>query len=447
MPPPQLGYWVPREEDHDSRSDDGAMNIWTIHLGEPVSVDQGRRPMRYGLLADSLERFGHEVTQWAPTFDHFRKQQRAESDVSLRIGERRHLELLFGKGYSRHIGLKRILFHREIANRFRERARAMPRPDLIVSSIPTIELSVEALRYGREFGVPVVVDIRDLWPDALFGLLPKSLVPVAKALAKPAVKNLRFVCREATELLAVSESYLQWGLGHAGRDRRSGDRVLPLGYEKPFLSEVERRSGEAEWERQGVGADRDFRICYFGSLGNSTDMASVLEVAARLQRDGDNGVQFVLCGEGPNLERYRSAAKDLKNVVFPGWANPKAIQTLMQRSDIGIAPYARSAVQSIPNKPIEYLGGGLPVVTSLGGELASLLSKHQCGQTFDIERPETLYEVVKNMRFTREATESMKRNALRVFEETFDASRVYPQMVGYLADVVRNRNNVRTLAA
>ena len=51
----------------------------------------------------------------------------------------------------------------------------MPRPDLILCSYPTIELSVEAVRYGRTHGIPVVLDVRDLWPDIVLDLLPTIL--------------------------------------------------------------------------------------------------------------------------------------------------------------------------------------------------------------------------------------------------------------------------------
>ena len=40
------------------------------------------------------------------------------------------------------------------------------KPDIIVVSLPTIEFSYEACRYGEKNNVPVIVDVRDLWPDS-----------------------------------------------------------------------------------------------------------------------------------------------------------------------------------------------------------------------------------------------------------------------------------------
>ena len=45
-------------------------------------------------------------------------------------------------------------------------------PDLILSSIPTSELSLEATKLGKKNNIPVILDIRDLWPDVFLDVLP-----------------------------------------------------------------------------------------------------------------------------------------------------------------------------------------------------------------------------------------------------------------------------------
>jgi len=54
----------------------------------------------------------------------------------------------------------------------------------------------------------------------------------------------------------------------------------------------------------------------------------------------------------------------------------------MQMSKIGLAAYDSDALQSLPNKPIEYLAGGLCVVSSLHEELEKLLYEENCGLTY-----------------------------------------------------------------
>ncbi|WP_197442815.1 glycosyltransferase [Lignipirellula cremea] len=390
--------------------------------------------MRYGVLGTMLASQGHQVTQWAGTVDHFEKTQRALSNQTIPWNDNYTIELVFGRGYVRHIGPRRIAYHRQAARSFRQRAAELAPPDVIISAIPTIEVSAEAVRYGREHGAAVILDIRDLWPDALFHALPGMLVPLAKLAAAPATRRLESICRQATGLMGVSQSYLEWGQEKAGRGHGEHDRVFPLGYQRRTLDAVEQSAAEAVWRKRGIGPERGFRCCFFGTLGNSTNLDDILTVARRCWNEGDRDVQFVICGEGPNLAEYKRNVAGLQNVVFPGWVSPHEITVLMQWSDMGIAPYSAKAMQSLPNKPIEYLGGGLPVLSTLRGELELLLEQEQCGFTFVPGQADELHRRLVEARGNPSLLAEMKANALRVFADRFDASVVYPQMIAFLKE-------------
>ena len=84
--------------------------------------------------------------------------------------------MLHGCGYSSNVSLARFRDHRQVAERFAAAAAAEPRrPDIIVAGLPTIELCLESTRYGKQRGVPVVLDMRDMWPDVFLELLPPAL--------------------------------------------------------------------------------------------------------------------------------------------------------------------------------------------------------------------------------------------------------------------------------
>ena len=73
--------------------------------------------------------------------------------------------------------MSRILDNNLVAAKFKNLAsKEKILPDLILSSIPTSELSLEATKLGRKNNIPVILDIRDLWPDVFLDVLPKFLV-------------------------------------------------------------------------------------------------------------------------------------------------------------------------------------------------------------------------------------------------------------------------------
>ena len=52
------------------------MKIWIMKTGEPIPTSQNKdRLMRMGMLAEELNKRGHNVIWFSNTFDHFHKKQ------------------------------------------------------------------------------------------------------------------------------------------------------------------------------------------------------------------------------------------------------------------------------------------------------------------------------------------------------------------------------------
>ena len=53
------------------------MNVWVVTTHDPIPVvDNSIRPLRYGLLSNSLVNMGHSVVLWTSEFAHWNKQNR-----------------------------------------------------------------------------------------------------------------------------------------------------------------------------------------------------------------------------------------------------------------------------------------------------------------------------------------------------------------------------------
>ena len=162
------------------------LSIWLITVGEPLPFQgSSARPWRTGLLARLLARRGHNVTWWTSSVDHFTKRFFVNESKRVDVEPNFALQFLHGRLYKRNISMARWRNHREIAAEFDRISAGAQRPDLIVCSYPTIELSAAAARYGKAHGIPVLLDIRDLWPDEMAALLPRPLRGLARLLLWP----------------------------------------------------------------------------------------------------------------------------------------------------------------------------------------------------------------------------------------------------------------------
>ncbi|HKA45817.1 MAG TPA: glycosyltransferase family 4 protein [Burkholderiales bacterium] len=407
------------------------MKIWLITVGEPLPIESGQpRLLRTGILADLLARRGHQVTWWTSAFDHFRKRFHSPGNRAIEVRTGLSLRLLDGCGYRTNVSVARLVNHWQIARQFRLQARAEARPDLVLCSLPTIELCVEAVRYGQSESAPVVLDIRDFWPDVFSEVIPAPLRPLSRLALLPMVRAVDEACRGASAIIGITAPFVSWGLRHAGRAATEFDRDFPFGYvhEQPPTEAVDAaRNG---WHAWGVH-DTAFIVCFFGTVGRHFDLETVIEAAGML-RSRCPDMKLVLCGDGDRLTHYQELAKAAPNVQFPGRIEFPSIWTLMRIASAGLAPYrnARNFALNIPNKIIEYLSAGLPIVSSLEGEVRTLLSQYNCGLTY--ESATGLVEALCRLYDDAPLRSTLAGNAKVVFREKFVADKVYGSLSEHL---------------
>jgi glycosyltransferase involved in cell wall biosynthesis len=409
------------------------MRAWIIQVGEPLPGDQGARQMRSGILAERLAKRGHEVVWWASTFDHLRKRQRANRDVTVSVSSNLRVELLHSPGYQRNVSLARVLDHQLSARRFRQRADDEPAPDVILASLPTLDHAAVGVKYALSRRIPVVVDIRDLWPDILLDQVPKFLRGPARAALHPYYRAARTICEGATALTAVSESYLQWGLGFAGRGRKAADRVYPLGYASGVADEALQRSLV---QKLGLG-ERELVALFVGTFGVTYDLSTVIEAARLLQggqgtRTEASPIKIVLVGDGEQRSRWEVQARGLGNVVFAGWQSADAIGALLGQAEIGLLAYAANAPQSMPNKLFEYMSGGLVLVSSLPGEASRFIEAEGLGYTYAPGDSQQLATILDDLARARTRLTEVRSRSRAVYLEKYDSSRIYEDMADYL---------------
>jgi len=228
---------------------------------------------------------------------------------------------------------------------------------------------------------------------------------------------------------------VEWGLGHAGRLATPLDRAFPLGYSDRPPSQDAIAGAERAWGELGVARDRgEFVVAFAGTMGlQKLDMAPVLAAARALQ---GRGVRFVFCGDGDGIDRFKAMAIGLDNVVFPGWVGRAEIWTLLRIASVGLAPYRSSLnyTGNLPNKPIEYLSAGLPILSSLDGTLRALLLRHGCGITY--EGADDLASALSGLLDDTGRLEAMSAAASDLYRKEFVAEVVYDELSRYLETIV-----------
>jgi glycosyltransferase involved in cell wall biosynthesis len=413
------------------------MNVWLLTIGEPLPTDAGnQRLLRTGLLSQRLAARGHQVLWWSSAFDHMAKTFRCEGEAELAVDARQTLVLLNGGGYRHNISVARWRDHARLAKRFNELAADRHKPDVIVASLPSIELALAAVRYGRRHGIPVVVDVRDLWPDVMVDLLPRFARPIGRAITLGLTKQVQECARDATAITGHAPMFVEWGVRHASRAATALDRMFPHGYPTSELSVAERARAQAQLTGRGIDLSSNLTtIVFVGTIGNQQEFEPVLEAAALLKNDAR--IRFVLAGTGDNIERYRRLSGTVPNIVVPGWLDRAQIRVLLEHSAGGLLPYPDRLdwIETIPNKFPEYLSAGLPVLVSLPtGRMHEFMVKYNCGFGYS-HSGSKLAERVLQLANEPSNNAALKAAAHGAFQKYFRADVVYDSMSDYLEEI------------
>ena len=415
------------------------MNVWVVTTHDPIPVvDSSIRPLRYGLLSDSLINMGHSVVLWTSEFAHWNKQDRKINKRTIDIAPGFTAEFLKASPYYKNRSFARLVHNKTIANSFCTRATNYMRlPDIIIAEIPCLELAEAASQFAKANNIPFVVDIQDIWPDVYLFYLPNWLRSLGRLCLMSEYSRLKNIIKNSTSVTAVSHTYLEWATQKVGRSIELTDRVFELGYSLPNTStNLEAVALQQSFlQDQNITSDM-FVISFLGQFGHSYDLNTVIAAAALLQNDLSLPKhRFVLAGSGDSETQLRKQATNVRSVIFTGWLNHAASVALMMSTDIALAAYKGRALQSLPYKPFEYMAFGLPILNSLNGELSELIMRESIGMNYHSGDPHSLATAIRRFMRDPDYTAACSRRSSQLFKLRYESNIIYASMTSHLENI------------
>ncbi len=404
------------------------MKIWLITSGEPIPIND-QRPHRTGILSKMFAETGNQITWWSTTFDHQMKQYLYEDDAEVEINENLKIIFLHSRTkYHKNISLKRIKNHREVSVKFEKKAKKKSVPDLIFCSFPTIDLAYASVLYAKEKKVPVIIDVRDLWPDIFVNPFPDIFKPVIKLGLFKYFRKTKYIFKNACAITAVSNEYLQFGLNYACRKKTKMDKVFPIGFQtEPNLS---KEINHNDFSYLKINPKK-INIWFVGTFGRTYDLSTVISVAKMLDKTNPN-INFIFTGDGEKMKKWRNESSGLDNIIFTGWVEKKELKYISEISNIGLMAYVKGAPQGLPNKIYEYMSSSLPILSSLQSETKELIEKEKIGLTYTPNNPEDLLAKLKLLVENKDLLNEMSLNSFTIFDKKFDSKKIYKNLINYL---------------
>jgi glycosyltransferase involved in cell wall biosynthesis len=274
------------------------------------------------------------------------------------------------------------------------------KPDIILASSFHPFTLVAGLQIGKRLGIPVICEVRDLWPEALFF--------VKKGLKKNIFGKLMLWCeywiyKRANALVFTQEGgvdYIKenkWDKGNGGSIDMERVFYINNGVDVEGFNALmnERTIDDADLHTD------DFRVVYVGAI-NPLNNVDMIIYAANLLKVHDK-IKFLVYGDSKQVAVFKKKAEDLrlKNIVFKGRIDNQYVPYVLSKSSVNILiwnPAKWNVVRGYSsNKLFEYMASGKPIISTIKMGY-SIIDKYKCGIEIEDATAEKLAEMILAMR-------------------------------------------------
>ncbi len=371
-------------------------------------------------LAELFCRCGYEVDLITSNFQHWEKRFRTPEEMRRNEGAC-HITFVKQLGYTKNIQLQRIRSYRVMAKNIKKHLEENTY-DLVYCIIPDNHIAAMSAQYAHSRGIPFIIDVEDLWPEAMRMVFDVPVV--SDILFSYFTVDARRAYRLADGVIGSSDDYRDEPLKYKADIPRKatvyvGNDIAAFDAgAAENLAAVEKTAGE-------------FWITYAGTLGTSYDIATLIRAADILKKRGHDDIRVMLLGDGPLRGDFEALARELSgNVTFMGYMPFPVMAAYLVRSDAAINSVVKKASQSIVSKIGDYLASGRPMInTCLNPEFWHKVEADGFGVNVEPEDAEALAEAILALKNDPAACRRMGEAGRRIAEEQFDRPVSYMRIV------------------
>ena len=306
------------------------------------------------------------------------------------------------------------------------------KPDILFVESPPLFLGHAGVRLVRHWGVPMVFNVSDLWPESakFMGVVKNRLIlSAAEALELSYYRRAALVTGTSDEII---ESVRKRCLSTNSEVITNG---VDIGRFGPQFADDEASSL--------LGTKDRITFIYAGVMGLAQGLHLVLDIAT-VVRDLTH-VQFVLVGDGAEREslQRRIKADSLQNVRLLRPQPKERIPALLAVSDAAIHVLRFSIPGSVPSKIYEAMASGLPILFAGGGEGARRVLDARAGLAVPYQDIGGLEQAVRRLASTPELRQELGQAGRCAAEKLYNRKEIARRLHQLLLDVTSRAQRLR----
>jgi glycosyltransferase involved in cell wall biosynthesis len=395
------------------------LNKREILLVAPFTILPGEKGFnRFTYIAEKLSSKGHKVTLLTSNFKHSDKNFRDKAIIE-KIGRSLKYKIVMIEelGYTKNIGIERIQSHKHFSKQLALYLKnSKQKPEVIYCAYPMMDAAFIAGRYAKQYQIPFVMDVQDVWPEAIKNAIPLPEVLV-DVLLYPLTVYANKIYSLADYVVGVSKSYVQ----RVNKVHVNAKSYLPI-----FIG-TDLGVFDSYKDKHVKKDPNEFWITYIGTISYSYDLETVIRAVSILKNKGINNIVFKVFGSGPLQPKFEKLANHLDAPVdFMGHFKYEEMIPYLVSSDIAANAISKGAQQSITNKIGDFLSAGLPVLnSSLNKEFMDMVTTESIGYNYNPGDSVKLAALIEQLYNNKGLRAAFGGNARRLAEEKFDRRHSY----------------------
>ena len=295
-----------------------------------------------------------------------------------------------------------------------------------VCQLSPVTVGLPAATYKKKFGVPMIYNLQDLWPESVEEVLGIRFKPALYVINR----IVNYIYSACDRILCTSNGFVE-NLKEKGVD--PGRLYFwPQFCPEPKLETV---------TRPACYTEDTFNIVFAGNLGDAQGLDLMVESARKLK---GSGIRWYLLGDGRAREHLEKLVRDYgvsDDVIFLGRVSTDEADRYVHFADCAYLSFKENKLLNItlPAKLQTYLACGTPILAAAGGESAQIISQNGCGVVCRAERNELVAAAKKAAALTPQKREEMSRAARAYYEAHFTMDRLVDQLETMIDEEVKKQ--------
>lgn len=338
--------------------------------------------------------------------------------------------------YSNHMSfLQRIKAFFAFAFAARQKAASL-QGDVVFATSTPLTIALPAVFTARKLKVPMVFEVRDLWPE-----MPIAMGALKNPLLQWTAKKLEHWAYQNSAAVVALSPGMKEGVVKTGYP---ANQVAVIPNSSDNLEFMHNADAAQQFRAQRSWLGDNPLLVYAGTFGKVNGVGYMVELAQALKRLNSE-VKILLVGDGAEKEQVVSAAKDtgvFEDNLYLEPAKPKKdIPALLSAATMSSALFIDLPEMrpNSANKFFDALASGTPVFLNYGGWMHELVATHSCGLAGWQQPIEAVAKELDAKMHDADWLNKAGQAARQLAEQEFDRDKLAEQLMSVLELAIENK--------